>query len=99
MSNNTAAKTPIDVGDGAAIPVKSDKGLFTAWRIAFLGAIATLTWLAVTKPDPYLTIIKFVPDGIVVKKGNKELVDLLNKGIAAVKKKKLDAKIHAQWVK
>jgi len=37
--------------------------------------------------------------GIVVKKGNKELVAQLNKGIAAVKKKKLDAKIHKQWVK
>ena len=37
--------------------------------------------------------------GIVVKKGNKELVDLLNKGIKAVKAKKLDTKIHAQWVK
>lgn len=37
--------------------------------------------------------------GIVVKKGNKELLDLLNKGIAAVKKKKIDQKIHAAWVK
>lgn len=37
--------------------------------------------------------------GIVVKKGNKELVDLLNKGIKAVKTKKLDVKIHTKWVK
>ena len=37
--------------------------------------------------------------GIVVKKGNKELVDLLNKGIKAIKTKKLDAKIHTKWVK
>ena len=37
--------------------------------------------------------------GIVVKKGNKELVTLLNKGIKAVKAKKLDAKIHSKWVK
>ncbi len=37
--------------------------------------------------------------GIVVKKGNKELVDLLNKGIKGVKAKKLDAKIHTKWVK
>jgi polar amino acid transport system substrate-binding protein len=37
--------------------------------------------------------------GIVVKKGNKELVDLLNKGIKAVKAKKLDDKIHTKWVK
>ncbi len=37
--------------------------------------------------------------GIVVKKGNKELVDQLNKGIKAVKAKKLDTKIHTKWVK
>jgi len=37
--------------------------------------------------------------GIVVKKGNKELVDLLNKGIHSVKAKKLDVKIHTKWVK
>ncbi|BCS52845.1 basic amino acid ABC transporter substrate-binding protein [Geobacter sp. SVR] len=37
--------------------------------------------------------------GIVVKKGNKDLVALLNKGIAAVKKKKLDVQIHNKWVK
>ena len=37
--------------------------------------------------------------GIVVKKGNKELVDLLNKGIKAVKAKKLDTKIYIKWVK
>lgn len=37
--------------------------------------------------------------GIVVKKGNKDLVAILNKGIKAVKTKKLDAKIHNKWVK
>jgi len=37
--------------------------------------------------------------GIVVKKGNKELIDLLNKGIQSVKAKKLDTKIHTKWVK
>lgn len=37
--------------------------------------------------------------GIVVKKGNTELVALLNKGIKAVKAKKLDVKIHSKWVK
>ena len=37
--------------------------------------------------------------GIVVKKGNTELVALLNKGIKAVKAKKLDTKIHNKWVK
>jgi polar amino acid transport system substrate-binding protein len=37
--------------------------------------------------------------GIVVKKGNKDLVALLNKGIKSVKAKKLDTKIHTKWVK
>jgi len=56
----------LEVGDGAAIPVRSDRGLFTAWRIAFLGAIAALAGLALFKPDPYRAILKFVPDGILV---------------------------------
>lgn len=37
--------------------------------------------------------------GIVVKKGNKEMLALLNKGIKTVKAKKLDIKIHTKWVK
>ena len=37
--------------------------------------------------------------GIVVKKGNSDLIAQLNKGIKAVKAKKLDTKIHNQWVK
>lgn len=56
----------IDVGDGAAIPHKSDVGLFTAWRIAFFGSIAVALYLILVKPDPYLAIFKFVPDGILV---------------------------------
>ncbi|HEX5773014.1 MAG TPA: amino acid ABC transporter permease [Geomobilimonas sp.] len=57
---------PIEVGDGAAIPTKADAGLFTAWRISFLGAVAALAYLVIAKPDPYLNILKFIPDGIVV---------------------------------
>jgi polar amino acid transport system permease protein len=56
----------IQVGDGAAIPVKSDTGLFTAWRVAFFGAIAAFLGLIVFKPDPYLSIIRFIPDGILI---------------------------------
>lgn len=37
--------------------------------------------------------------GIVVKKGNKELVDLFNKGIKAVKAKGLDKKFEAKWLR
>jgi polar amino acid transport system permease protein len=56
----------LEVGDGAAIPVRSDRGLFTAWRIAFAGAIGALAGLALFRPDPYRAILKFVPDGILV---------------------------------
>lgn len=66
MTFNDPKKNIVDVGDGAAIPIKSDRGLFTAWRIAFAGAIGALAFLAWHKPDPYLDIIKFVPDGIIV---------------------------------
>ena len=37
--------------------------------------------------------------GIVVKKGNKELVDLLNKGIKAVKAKGLDKQYEKKWLR
>lgn len=56
----------IDVGDGAAIPSKEDVGLFTAWRVAFFGAIACIAYLVIAKPDPYVEILKFLPDGIYV---------------------------------
>jgi polar amino acid transport system substrate-binding protein len=37
--------------------------------------------------------------GIVVKKGNKDLVAMINKGIAAVKKKKIDEQLRKKWLK
>jgi polar amino acid transport system substrate-binding protein len=37
--------------------------------------------------------------GIVVKKGDKELLDLINKGIKAVQAKGIDKKIEAKWLK
>lgn len=36
--------------------------------------------------------------GIAVRKGNKELVELINKGIAAVKAKGIDAELRAKWI-
>ena len=59
-------QTVIDVGDGAAIPKKEDVGLFTAWRVAFAGSIGIVAYLAIFNPDPYLDILKFLPDGILV---------------------------------
>ena len=49
-----------------SIPSKSDIGLFTAWRIAFFGGIIVILYLILTKPNPYLKIITFIPDGIFV---------------------------------
>lgn len=37
--------------------------------------------------------------GVVVKKGNKEVLDLINKGIKAVKAKGLDKQIEKKWLK
>jgi polar amino acid transport system permease protein len=59
-------KSSIDIADGAAIPRKMDLGLFSAWRASFAGAIIVLVTLAVSKPDPYWRILRFIPDGIVV---------------------------------
>ncbi len=56
----------IDIGDGAAIPSKKDRGLFTAWWVAFVGAIVILGSLCLSYPDPYWRILAFLPDGIVV---------------------------------
>ncbi len=56
----------IEISDGGAIPNKDDIGLFTAWRVTFIGAISIIVALVYFKPDPYLDIIKFLPDGIYV---------------------------------
>jgi polar amino acid transport system substrate-binding protein len=37
--------------------------------------------------------------GVVVKKGNKELLDLINKGIRAVQAKKVDEQLRKKWLR
>jgi polar amino acid transport system permease protein len=60
-------KVKIEVSDGALIPEKNDKSLFSAWRISFFGAAAALILLPVLKPDPFFSILKFIfPDGLIV---------------------------------
>jgi polar amino acid transport system permease protein len=56
----------IAVTDGPAIPLKKDVGLFTAWRVSFIGAIALIAYLAIFNQDPYWRILQFLPDGILV---------------------------------
>ena len=58
-------RTKIDVSDGALIPERGKKSVFSAWRISFFGAMALLILLPVISPDPYWRVIKFVPDGIL----------------------------------
>ena len=59
-------KVTIEVGDGAAIPRRGDKGLVSAWRLSLALALVILGDLLLFKPKPYLTIFKFLPDGILV---------------------------------
>ncbi len=66
MTHEAEQPTLVEVGDGAAIPLRSDVGLFTAWRVAFFGAIAIIAGLSIGRPDPYWQILKFVPDGVAV---------------------------------
>lgn len=58
--------TVIEIGDGAAIPKPEDRGLLSAWWIAFVGTIGLIVILPMVKPDPYANILRFIPDGILV---------------------------------
>ena len=66
MSGSAEKSKKIEISDGGAIPNKDDAGLFTAWRVTFVGAVSIIAALVYFKPDPYLDILKFLPDGIVV---------------------------------
>ncbi|MDD2900308.1 MAG: amino acid ABC transporter permease [Desulfuromonadaceae bacterium] len=66
MRDNQPTHTPIEIGEGAAIPHKNDAGLFTAWRLAFFGSIILCLFLAFGRPDQYMAIFKFVPEGILI---------------------------------
>ncbi len=66
MEEKQRAEVRIEVTDGAAIPTEKDRGLLSAWRIAFFGSIALVIGLCIYKPHPYLDILEFVPDGIRV---------------------------------
>ena len=38
----------------------------SAWWIALFAAIGLIVLLPIIKPDPYLNILRFIPDGIVI---------------------------------
>ncbi|WP_207309100.1 hypothetical protein [Desulfobacter hydrogenophilus] len=58
MSGSAEKPKKIEFSDGGAIPKKDDIGLFTAWRVTFVGAISIIAALVYFKPDPYLDILK-----------------------------------------
>jgi polar amino acid transport system permease protein len=58
-------KRSIEISDGTLIPERGEKSIFSAWRISFFGALVLLLCLPIFSPDPYLRIIKFLPDGIL----------------------------------
>lgn len=65
MAQVDPSKTRIEVSDGALIPDQGEKSIFSSWNIAFFGALAILIALPLFKPDPYLNILSYIPDGIL----------------------------------
>jgi len=53
-------KQKIEITDGVLIPGRDDSSLFSAWRIAFFGAILSLILLLFLAPQPFRPIFKFV---------------------------------------
>lgn len=60
-----AEKNPITVSDGALIPDRAEKSVFSAWRISFVAAISLIILLPIISPSPYRDIIMFLPDGVL----------------------------------
>ncbi len=82
------AMEDLNVGRLAAVvcddPVAANYAL-----IKYKDTLRIATVLKTDKPEYY---------GFPVKKGNKEVLDLLNKGIAAVKAKGLDKELKKKWI-
>jgi polar amino acid transport system permease protein len=55
----------IPTSDGTLIPEKKARDIFSAWKIAFFGAIGLLIFLPIYSPDPFARILLFLPDGIL----------------------------------
>jgi polar amino acid transport system permease protein len=56
----------IEVTDGALIPDPQDPRLITAWSLSLFGAVGLLLFLCLRWPDPYMDIVKMLPEGIWV---------------------------------
>lgn len=62
----TETAPQIILTDGPAMPNPKDKALVSAWNIVFVAAILMLAGLCLYRPDPYLKVMNFVPDGLLV---------------------------------
>ena len=49
-----------------ALPGTRSGRLVNAWSLSLCGAIAALAGLCVFRPDPYLDILRFVPEGLFI---------------------------------
>ncbi len=56
----------IVVSDGVNIPDPKEWRLINAWSISLFGAVATLITLCIVWPEPYLDVVSFLPDGLIV---------------------------------
>ena len=56
----------IMVTEGASIPDPREWRLINAWSIALVGAISTLFALCLLWPEPYLRILLYLPDGVLI---------------------------------
>lgn len=55
----------INVTDSTLLPRQGERGVLSAWNISFFGAIVILVTLPLLRPNPYMRILAFVPDGII----------------------------------
>lgn len=56
----------IMVTDGPPVPNPREWRLVNAWSIALAGALACIFCLCFFRPDPYMRILLYLPDGILV---------------------------------
>lgn len=56
----------IMVTEGASIPDPREWRLINAWSIALFGAVLSLFLLCLLWPEPYLRILLYLPDGVLI---------------------------------
>ena len=64
--NESTGNIVVLTTQGPQIPKPWGKRIITAWSISLMGAIITLIVLCTMWPDPYLDVLTFLPDGILV---------------------------------